>query len=73
LQAENIGVSVHFLPLHLQPFYKREFGYKKGDYPEAERYYERAITLPVFPKMSNGDIEDVIEAVRKVIFNFRLF
>jgi len=72
LRAENIGVNVHYIPVHLHPFYQREFGYKKGDYPRAERYYERAITLPIFPKMSDNDVEDVIEAVRKVIFNFKL-
>ena len=67
LRAENIGVNVHYIPVHLQPFYQREFGYKQGDYPMAESYYKRAITLPVFPKMSEQDIEDVIEAVGKVV------
>jgi len=67
LRAENIGVSVHYMPLHLHPFYQKEFGYKQGDYPRAENYYERAITLPVFPKMNEKDVEDTIKAVRKVI------
>ncbi len=67
LRAENIGVNVHYVPVHLHPFYQMEFGYKKGDYPKAERYYERAITLPVFPKMSKEDVEDVIKAVKKTI------
>ena len=71
LRAENVGVNVHYIPLHLQPFYQREFGYKRGDYPGAERYYERAITLPIFPKMSDGDVRDVIEAVQKVIQYYR--
>jgi len=70
LRAENIGVNVHYIPLHLNPIYQREFGYKKGDYPKAERYYERAITLPLFPKMSNDDVEDVVRAVKKVIHYF---
>ena len=71
LRAENIGVNVHYMPLHLHPYYQREFGYKKGDYPTAERYYERAITLPIFPRMSNGDVDDVIEAVHKVTRHYR--
>ena len=71
LRAENIGVSVHYVPVHFHPFYRRKFGYKRGDYPKAEEYYDRAITLPIFPKMSDGDIEDVIEAVRKVISYYR--
>jgi len=71
LRAENIGVNVHYMPLHLQPFYQREFGYSQGDFPKAERYYERAITLPIFPKMTNDDVKDVIEAVQKVIGYYR--
>ncbi|MGB8707620.1 MAG: UDP-4-amino-4,6-dideoxy-N-acetyl-beta-L-altrosamine transaminase [Dehalococcoidia bacterium] len=71
LRAENIGVNVHYLPVHLHPFYQKKFGYKRGDYPAAEKYYERAITLPLFPKMSDDDIEDVIKAVRKVISFYR--
>ena len=71
LRAENIGVNVHYMPLHLHPFYQREFGYKKGDYPKAEIYYERAITLPVFPKMGDEDVEDVINAVSKVIHYYK--
>ena len=67
LRAENIGVNVHYVPVHLHPFYQREFGYRKGDYPKAERYYDRAITLPIFPKMSEEDIKDVITAVDKTI------
>jgi perosamine synthetase len=71
LRAENIGVNVHYIPLHLQPFYKREFGYNMGDYPRAERYYERAITLPVFPRMTDADVRNVIEAVQKVIQHYQ--
>ena len=71
LRAENIGVNVHYMPLHLHPFYQRELGYKKGDYPKAERYYERAITLPIFPKMSDKDVDDVIKAVKKVVTYYR--
>lgn len=72
LRAENIGVNVHYMPLHLHPFYRREFGYERGDYPRAERYYERAITLPLFPKMSDEDAYDVIKAVGKVVGRYRM-
>jgi len=71
LRAENIGVHVHYVPVHYHPFYKKTYGYKKGDYPNAEEYYERALTLPVFPKMSDEDVKDVVEAVRKVICYYR--
>ncbi|MBM4452975.1 MAG: UDP-4-amino-4,6-dideoxy-N-acetyl-beta-L-altrosamine transaminase [Chloroflexi bacterium] len=71
LRAENIGVSVHYMPIHLHPFYQQKFGYKKGDYPTAEEYYERAITLPLFPSMSDEDVKDVIKAVKKVVRRYR--
>lgn len=67
LRSENIGVNVHYIPVHLHPYYQKKFGYKEGDYSKAERYYEKAITLPIFPKMSDEDVEDVIEAVKRAI------
>ena len=71
LIAENIGVQVHYIPLHLHSFYQQRFGYKPGDFPIAEKYYSRAITLPLFPAMSDKDVNDVIEAVEKVISHYR--
>ena len=71
LRAENIGVNVHYMPIHLHPFYQKYFGYKPGDYPRAEEYYSRAITLPIFPAMTIQDVKDVIKAVTKVITHFR--
>ncbi len=67
LQKQGLGVQVHYIPLYLQPFYKEKFGYKKGDFPIAENYYQRAITLPLFPKMTNRDINYVIKTVRKIL------
>lgn len=68
LQRENIGVNVHYIPVHLQPFYQK-LGYGKGICPQAENIYEEIITLPLFPKMTEADVWDVIQAVRKV-FSF---
>lgn len=70
LQAENIGVNVHYLPVYLHPYYKK-LGYKKGECPIAEEVYNRMITIPLFPSMTEGDIEDVIEGVKKVIGYYR--
>jgi len=67
LRAENIGTSVHFIPAHLQPYYRDTFGFKKGDFPNAEYAFERVISLPLFPKMSNKDVKDVINSVKKII------
>lgn len=71
LQKKSLGVQVHYIPLHLQPFYKKNFGYKIGDFPIAEKYYERAITLPLFPKMTGSEVERVIKTVKKIINFYR--
>jgi perosamine synthetase len=71
LRAENIGVNVHYIPVHLQPYYKENFNYQTGDFPVAEKYYSRAITLPVFPKMNDNDVSDVVKAVKKVISYYK--
>jgi perosamine synthetase len=66
LRAENIGVNVHYIPVHLHPYYREQFGYKGGEFPVAEEAYTRLISLPMFHGMSDQDVEDVIHAVRKV-------
>ncbi|MDO8470944.1 MAG: UDP-4-amino-4,6-dideoxy-N-acetyl-beta-L-altrosamine transaminase [bacterium] len=72
LRKKGLGVQVHYIPVHLHPFYTKTFGYKKGDFPVAERYYERAMTLPLFPKMTSGEIHTVIKTVREVISRYRI-
>jgi dTDP-4-amino-4,6-dideoxygalactose transaminase len=66
LQAENIGVNVHYIPVYYHPYYQK-LGYERGLCPNAEFLYERFITLPLFPKMTGNDVNDVIEAVKKVV------
>jgi len=65
LRAENIGVNVHYIPVYRQPYYQ-SIGYLQEVCPNAEQFYETAITLPLFPKMTDTDAEDVMKAVRKV-------
>ena len=67
LKAENIGTSVHFIPLHLHPYYKEKYGFKGDDFPIAESLYNNEISLPIYPKMEDKDVEDVISAVKKII------
>lgn len=67
LKAEGIGTSVHFIPIHLHPFYKNTFGFKKGDFPNAEWVYEREISLPLHTKLKISDIERVILKVKKIV------
>jgi len=66
LRAENIGVNVHYVPVHLHPCYRDRFGYKGGEFPNAESAYESLISLPMFHGMTDDDIADVISAVEKV-------
>lgn len=65
LCSENIGVNVHYIPVYWHPYYQR-LGYKRGLCPVAEAAYERILTLPMFPAMVDRDVEDAIEAMRKV-------
>jgi len=71
LQAENIFCAVHFKPVHLHSYYRDTFGYKRGDYPNAEYAFDRAITLPFSPKLTENDIQDVINAVSKIVNYYR--
>ncbi|WP_415902752.1 UDP-4-amino-4,6-dideoxy-N-acetyl-beta-L-altrosamine transaminase [Neptuniibacter sp. QD29_5] len=64
LREDGIGVNVHYIPIHLQPYYQH-FGFAKGDYPNAERYYERAITIPLHPKLSNKEIAYINDSLHK--------
>lgn len=67
LRGLGIGVHVHYIPLHLQPYYKDKFGYKRGDFPEAEAYYDSAITVPLFPSMTDDNCERVIRSILETV------
>ncbi|MGQ9874544.1 MAG: UDP-4-amino-4,6-dideoxy-N-acetyl-beta-L-altrosamine transaminase [Chloroflexus sp.] len=67
LRAEGIGVNVHYIPVHLHPFYRTHFSTKSGVCPVAEAAYEQIISLPIFPLMTDDDVNDVVVAVQKVI------
>lgn len=67
LRMRNIGTSVHFIPIHLHPYYRETYGYRPEDYPVAYREYLREISLPIYSKMSDEDVRDVIQAVRDIV------
>lgn len=71
LRERNIGTSVHFIPLHLHPLYQNRFGYRPGQFAVAEHYFERCISLPLYPGMSDEDVDFVIESVFEIAANFR--
>ena len=70
LRAEGIGVNVHYVPVHLHPFYKQRFGTEPGLCPVAETEYGRILSLPIFPAMTENDVDDVVTAVAKVCTAF---
>ena len=70
LRAEGIGANVHYIPVHLHPYYRKNLGTGPGLCPVAERAYEQIISLPMFPAMSNEDVGDVIEAVSRVVHRY---
>jgi perosamine synthetase len=70
LRAEGLGVNVHYVPVHLHPYYRDRFGYRGGEFPIAEAAYGRLISLPMFHGMTDADADDVVAAVRKVMAHF---
>jgi len=70
LRAENIGVNVHYIPVHQHPYYRDRFGYRAGEFPVAEDAYSRLISIPMFHGMTDKDVEDVILAVAKVVEHY---
>ncbi len=67
LRKEGIGVNVHYIPVHLHPFYQKRFGTRPGLCPVAEAAYERIVSLPIFPRMTDADVDDVLKALHKVL------
>jgi dTDP-4-amino-4,6-dideoxygalactose transaminase len=70
LAAENIGTGIHFVPIHLHQYYAESWGYRRGDFPHAERIGDRTVSLPLAAGMSEQDARDVVAAVRKVAGRF---
>lgn len=68
LREAGIGVNLHYIPVHTQPYYQN-MGFKKGDFPEAERYYQEAISLPLFPELSQQEQDFVVDALDKTLQN----
>ena len=67
LKENGINPQVHYRPVPLQPYYRQQFGYKIGDFPESERYYSRAMSLPLFPLMEDSDVRRVTDTIKKFL------
>jgi dTDP-4-amino-4,6-dideoxygalactose transaminase len=70
LTARNIGTSVHFIPIHLHPYYRNKYGYQPGDFPAAYDAYQRLVSLPLHPLLSDTDVSDVVTAVQDIVRKF---
>lgn len=66
LKRRGIGSQVHYIPVHLQPYYRERSGYRPGDFPRSEEYYSRALSLPIYPKMTPSDVDNVITSVKGI-------
>jgi dTDP-4-amino-4,6-dideoxygalactose transaminase len=71
LRAMNVGTSVHFIPVHLHPYYQRTFGYRRGNFPVAERLYDQIISLPLYPAMEERDVHYVADCVVDIVRSHR--
>lgn len=67
LRDYNIGTSVHFIPVHMHPYYREQFGYRQGDLPAAEAIYRGLVSLPLYPRMTEGDVQYVIDVIRHIL------
>lgn len=63
LRERNIGTSVHFIPVHTHPYYRDRYGFERDDFPVTIRAFDRMLSLPIYPRMSDGDVDDVVRAV----------
>ena len=71
LATRNIGTSVHFTPIHLHPYYRDKYGYQATAFPVAYDSFQRMLSLPLNPRLSDQDVADVIDAVRDVVRRHR--
>jgi dTDP-4-amino-4,6-dideoxygalactose transaminase len=67
LPARNIRCQVHYIPVHLQPWYRQHFGTHEGQFPHAEAYYSGCLSLPLFPAMADADVDRVCSALREIL------
>lgn len=72
MKARNIGASVHFIPVHMHPYYRERYGFVPDDFPVARRAYERLVSIPLHPRLTDADVDDVIEAVSEIVAAYRL-
>lgn len=66
MRENNIGLQVHYIPIHLQPYYKNNFGFKEGELPMAEEFYKNEVSIPIYPLLENEDLKYITNAIKKL-------
>ena len=66
LKKKNIQLQVHYIPIHLQPYYKKRFGFKKGDFPIAEKFYEKEVSLPIYFSLKREEVYKVVNNIKSL-------
>ena len=67
MQSKNYQPMVHYIPVHLLEYYKKRYGYKRGDFPVAEYYYDRSISIPLYPSLADEEVEKVVEDITNFV------
>ena len=67
LKENGVGCSVHFIPIHKHPYYKETYGYRNEDYPIANKVFDKSLSLPIYPDMSDEEVDYVIQKVKEIV------
>ena len=67
MKESGINLQIHYIPIHLQPFYQKHYGFNTGDFPVSERFYRNEVSLPIYPDLSNDDQKKVIKKIGEYI------
>ncbi|MCP4705983.1 MAG: UDP-4-amino-4,6-dideoxy-N-acetyl-beta-L-altrosamine transaminase, partial [candidate division Zixibacteria bacterium] len=68
LREKNIGTQVHYIPVHLQPYYRDFSNTKPGDFPNAEKYYQKALSIPMYPQLTESDCDRVLDEIKRILY-----
>jgi dTDP-4-amino-4,6-dideoxygalactose transaminase len=66
LKEEHIGLQVHYIPVHRQPYYRKNFGFQEGDFPAAESFYAREVSIPMYPSLKTEDLKYITQKIKSI-------
>jgi len=67
MKESGINLQIHYIPIHMQPFYRKNYGFQKGDFPVSENFYHKEVSLPIYPDLSNKDVSLVIDSILRIM------